>query len=294
MDTSPIVCKYEITQINSYDQISYYPYLSEKIVGSIIKNLLEANANDEHFEKLLSELCKSRCDNHIFCIKSLLESNKISSKGKYNSFVHVCANGWIEIFNLLLENMNVDLDTDINLSENNCRALACASSNGHIEIVKLLLKDQNILNNINCDDGFALQMALSNGYYDIGKLLLDNYKMATIKFDTTIKQCLLNGFDKCIKLLLLDPRIDLNDKIGWILTEASIHKRTSIVKLLLEDEKLKLMNPSLAICAAIDNDDVQILQLLFKYFDVGTRYIDTYRKYALNQESKNAVIFFKQ
>jgi ankyrin repeat protein len=150
-------------------------------------------------------------------------------------------------------------------------ALACASKNGHLETVKLLL-DQGA--NVNSKDrfgNFALVLATSGRYIEIVRLLLDqgaNVDSKDNEGDPVLQIASKNGYTEIVRLLLdRGANIDLKDDSYnfTALMYASIKGRTEIVQLLLNwgaDTSLKNTNGKTALCIASFHDHNKIVALL--------------------------------
>ena len=143
--------------------------------------------------------------------------------------------GHKEIVKLLLKyNANVDIqDSD------EWTALMWASLGGHKEIVKLLLEDHNANVDIQDSDGWtALMIASSYGHKEIVKVLLDHNAKIDIQSNyygvTALMWASRNGHKEVVKVLLdHNANVDIQDNDGWTaLMYASRHGYEKIVKLL--------------------------------------------------------------
>ena len=94
--------------------------------------------------------------------------------------IHASSEGHTEVVKLLL-----DCDAPINMQNNDgLSALMCASCNGHTEVVSLLL-DHNAQVNMQENDGwFALMHASSEGHTEVAKLLLDRDAQVNMQKNT--------------------------------------------------------------------------------------------------------------
>lgn len=81
-----------------------------------------------------------------------------------------CANGQIEIVNLLLARVNP--------AAKNSLALRQACHYGHLDIVKLLLRDKRV--NPAAADNLAYYYAYERGYYKIADLLLKDNRVQEV------------------------------------------------------------------------------------------------------------------
>lgn len=135
---------------------------------------LELAAGNGHLEvvKFLSEngpvsdraLLISSGRNHFKIVKFLLEKNK---QNVYinESLIIASEHGYTKIVKLLLEQVGVNVNAE------NGKALKKASANGHLEVVKLLIKNGA---NVNVSNSSPLVSASWHGHLEIVKLLLKN------------------------------------------------------------------------------------------------------------------------
>jgi ankyrin repeat protein len=104
------------------------------------------------------------CENgQLDIVKDLL--SKCVDPSDCNNAAICCAshNGHLEVVKLLLTNKRVDP------SDCNNYAIRFASINGHIEVVKLLLQDSRV--DPSAYNNFALHLASFKGHYEVVKLL---------------------------------------------------------------------------------------------------------------------------
>ena len=117
---------------------------------------------------------------------------------KFSQFLSACETGSVDMVASLIE--LVDPQAECN------EAIQYASQNGHIDIVRLLLKDPRVdpsdLKN------YAIQLASQNGHIDVVRLLLD------------------------------DPRVDPSDDNNLAIQYASEYGHIDVIKLLLDDSRV--------------------------------------------------------
>ena len=147
--------------------------------------------------------------------------NRCSSSG-FTPLDSACSivsisNGHLDVVKLLLgaEGINVNQATNDGVT-----ALYIASENGHLELMKLLLDAEGInVNEARNDGATALYMASQNGHSNAVKLLLVaegvNYNQHTKRNQTPLNIASYNGHVEIVRLLLQQPNIDLNKKDDW-------------------------------------------------------------------------------
>lgn len=129
-------------------------------------------------------------------------------------------NGFLETVKLLLQDERVDP------SSNNNYCIKLASANGHTEIVEILLQDPRI--NPSAGDNYALKMAVKNGHWEIAKMLLHDARVdAPGMFGYGIKSILGSHHFDYIKMILLDMLVKV-DSICTPFVELSLQYRQDI------------------------------------------------------------------
>ena len=118
----------------------------------------------------------------------------------------------------------------------------------YLKIVKILFKNININP---FDNGFIIEQIFHNRYNKIIKLLL---KDTRIDYDIMILSASQWGYPKIVKLLLKHKEINFSINDNWALKIAVINNNYKIVKLLLKDGR---SNPT------IENN--YIIQYAFKH-----------------------------
>jgi ankyrin repeat protein len=146
-------------------------------------------------------------------------------------------NGHVEVVKLLLKK-----EADVNAPDlSGGTPLHQASKNGHVEVIKLLLKKEADVNALNCLGSTPLHRASGNRHVEVVKLLLDkeaDVNAANKEGLTPLHQASENGHVEVIKLLL-DKEADVNaanNEGSTPLTIASGNGHVEIVKLLLDKE----------------------------------------------------------
>jgi ankyrin repeat protein len=147
--------------------------------------------------------------------------------------VTACRTGDISTVQRLL-----DQGVDVNVNVKGWAPVTVASFNNHLEIVKLLLDRNAIVDNPNASNrSTALQWASNFGHTDVVKLLLDrdaNVDFMDYDGDTALINASRAGRIECVQLLLnKGARVDFkNDNLKTALDLAQAEGHTEIVKLL--------------------------------------------------------------
>ena len=148
----------------------------------IVRALLSAGANpmpssiwpDDNTNPLFI----AAANGYIEIVKLFLAQKSIdfNCKGTRNMTVLIMAvlRGQLEVVNLLLSKLNIRKTLlEVKAEINGQTALMFAASNGHVEIVKELLKAGANINKQSCTEGLtALMLAAENGHIAVIKLLL--------------------------------------------------------------------------------------------------------------------------
>ncbi len=139
-----------------------------------VKDLMKGKSDEDilkSIDNLSSEelLKKSINNNYLNGVKIALEKGADPSQG-YNYAIRIASlNGHLEIVKLLLK------DERINPSDNRNDAINFASENGHTEIIKLLLQDPRV--DPSEYSNYAIRLASENGHLEIVKLLLNDSRV---------------------------------------------------------------------------------------------------------------------
>lgn len=104
---------------------------------------------------------------HLKIVQLLLSDFRVESQSCHNALVIACASGQIDVVNLLLARVNP--------AAKNSLALRQACHYGHVEIVKLLLRDKRV--NPAAAENLAYYYAYERGYYKIAELLLKDTRV---------------------------------------------------------------------------------------------------------------------
>ena len=162
------------------------------------------------------------------------------------------------------------------------RGFMYACSNGHTEIVRLLLKESRIdINKENSDGETGFMLACENGHPEIVSLLLGDSRIDVHKTAECVRvplsSALQRGHHETVALLLMDARIDTKG----LLSEAQISTElmegflgacekghTEIVRLLLKDSRIDANNSNphrwTGFMLACSNGHTEIVRLLLE------------------------------
>jgi len=191
-------------------------------------------------------------------VKRLLDQGVDPTDGNNNAIISASTNGHTEVVKLLLQDERVDPTTYDN------HAIRMASIDGYTQVVKLLLQDERV----DPSDGNnnAIRMASTNGHTDIVKLLLQDERVDPTTYDNhAIRMSTQNGHTDVVKLLLQDQRADPGDMDNYAIIGASEKGHTDIVKLLLQDERVDPSDGNnYAIRIASNNGHTEVVKLLLQ------------------------------
>jgi ankyrin repeat protein len=136
-------------------------------------------------------------------------------------------------------------------------ALTDACSNGHTDIVQLLLADPRI--DPSLYDDVAIRFAASEGHLDIVSLLLQDERVDPSAYDDeALMEACAEGHVHVVERLLLDDRVDPTSEDGHALLAASRKGYTDIVKLLLQDDRVEWEDGFLVACTEGQTDTVRV------------------------------------
>eukprot|EP00981_Chlorochromonas_danica_P008738 scaffold2302_cov209-Ochromonas_danica.AAC.2 len=200
---------------------------------------------------------------HVAVVKYLLADNKVDVM-KANEVLL-----WLVVVFIEMLDANVIIPYEIT-------PFCAACSGGHVEIVKLLLSDSRVDQDIVKADyrqTTPFSAACSSGHWEVVKLLLADSRVDVNKVDQDgfspfYNACLL-GHMEVVKLLLADNRVDVNqvEQVnGWSpLYVSCFGCGWKLVRLLLEDSRVDVNKATKDGTTPLDVvDDKEIIQLLKK------------------------------
>ena len=161
-------------------------------------------------------------------------------------------NGHLYVVRYLLKDKRVDP------SHMNNYAIRFSSENGHTDVVRELLKDPRV--DPSADTNYAIGFASQYGHIDVVRELLKDPRVDPSDIDNyAIRWSSDNGHLEVVKELLKDPRVDPNDNDNESIIWASTNGHIEVVRELLKDPRV---DPS-------DQDNSSIRDALeFGYIDV--------------------------
>jgi hypothetical protein len=168
------------------------------------------------------------------------------------------SNGHADIVEVLLQDGRADptaYDND---------AIQWASSHGHADVVKLLLQDGRA--DPTADNNLAIRSASKNGHVDVVKLLLqDGRADPRAQNNYALRWACNYRYIKVLEALLQDGRADPTANNNDALETASRNGHADVVKVLLQDKRVDpTANDNIAIYLAKENGHSDVVELLLK------------------------------
>lgn len=188
---------------------------NDKILDVILKSYPRLETVKEVDSKKFISLISAASSNNIPIMQFLLANgcniNHTNDVGQ-TALIEAASNGHTEVVQMLLEKEEID----INLVDTKGRSpLHCAAKNGHTEIVQTLLKMDRI--DINLVDSYgtsALILAAKIGHSQVVQMLLEKEEIKVNLVDSNKRSALLcvaeNGHTEIVQTLLKMDRIDIN------------------------------------------------------------------------------------
>ena len=100
------------------------------------------------------------------------------------------------------------------------KSLCYASMNGHLEVVRVLLKDSRV--DPSADNNQAIQFASENGHLEVVRELLKDSRVdPSANNNYAIQDASENGHLEVVRELLKDSRVDPSADNNWAIREAS-------------------------------------------------------------------------
>ena len=154
-----------------------------------------------------------------------------------NNYAIRCAshNGHLDVVKLLLTYPKVDPTADDNY------AIQWASHNGHLEVAKLLLTLPKV--DPSADDNYAIRSSSRMGHLEVVKLLLTLPKVDPSADDNAAIRCASrNGNLDVVKLLLTRPEVDPGARNNAAIHEAGLYGHREVIEVLKEHSRMSGMN----------------------------------------------------
>jgi len=115
-------------------------------------------------------------------------------------------------------------------------AITKASMNGHVEVVRLLLKDNRV--DPSANDNGAIIWASTRGHYKVVEMLINDKRVDPSARDNEAFKC-ASRHVKVMELFLRDKHMNLSAQdIMYVFKVASKGGHVEVVKLLLKDERV--------------------------------------------------------
>jgi ankyrin repeat protein len=222
---------------------------------NIMKNIYFEDITDDEFRySSMYNYNKSYKNNKYLPI--ILQDMYKYSYEKYevfdNLFVYACSNG----YNAVVCNILSNIGSNLNINFDNNKAFRMACTNGHTNIVKMLLElkgNLSICVNVNNDEGF--RKACENGHIEIVNMLLELTEEllvdANINDDECFRMACKNGHIKIVrKLLKLKNRhVNVHALNNYALTHASANNHIDVVNLLMNLDGKRKWSYNINMCS---------------------------------------------
>lgn len=166
---------------------------------------------------------------YVEILKLLLDKFKCLELHKPKTisiFAIACQKGNVEVVKVLLNDSRFD---SLNSKE---LGLELASCTGHVEIVKLLLKTNDLLVRASPDKSIALRNAAYNGHHEIVELLLKD-KGVQIHNKDFVLQLFAGGYAEMVKTSLADKKINVEDRLDSLVKSAIVDRKIEFLKLVV-------------------------------------------------------------
>jgi hypothetical protein len=152
--------------------------------------------------------------------------------------------------------------SNIDISAYDNRAIKWASSQGHADIVHLLLSDPRV--NPAASDNYALKLASYFGHVAVVQLLLSDPRVNPAADDNyALKTASENGRAALVQLLLSDPRVNPAANDNYAIKLASEYGHAAAAQLLLADPRVDpAAHNNYAIKWASNNGHAAVVELL--------------------------------
>ena len=229
--------------------------------------LLKEHADIDDIRAKVVMLMLASINGHTDIVKLLFKEIDVQSEGIQLALMFASYYGNVEIVQCLKERVGVKIQ-----DESEMTAIMCASSNGHPQVVELLLKDNGDVNAQNENGWTALMKASQNGHTQVVELLLKEH--ADINFQTNDGATAFmlaseSGHTQVVELLLKDHaeiNLQTNDGVTALLV-ACQNGHTQVVELLLKEHaniNLQTNDGTTALMLVSKNGHFQIVELLLK------------------------------
>ncbi|RKP16014.1 hypothetical protein ROZALSC1DRAFT_25765 [Rozella allomycis CSF55] len=182
---------------------------------------------------------------HSDCLHSILHLDYDKLSGRLLS-VDVCSDFICHEENFARATAFLDYVTKrTNLRQNVNYALQFACNHGFTEHVLLMTQGMNVGRNrrvrpnLSAGSNYAIRMAASNGHIRLVRHLIRKSRVVpSDRKKCAIQRAASNGHAKIVKLLLDDVRVDPSDCNNYAIRWAASKGRAEVVKLLLGDVKV--------------------------------------------------------
>ena len=204
-------------------------------------------------------------NNEADLLETLLKDPTVDPSANNNEAISWASkNGHVEIVQMLLDDARVDAtDKNWNHSDFPYDAVEMACMEGHFEVVALLLSDPKIKKNAGYTQ--CLVRAATNGHADIVSLLLANNVIDPSK--TAIHHASVGGHADVVRVLLAESTLDPADFAGIAIKFSARDGHEDVVRVLLADPRVDptvgdSVGSNAALRLAIENGREGVVELL--------------------------------
>ena len=193
----------------------------------------------------------------------------IKGKIDINSIIEVSQYGFLDEVKRLIQQ-----GVDPSDAEN--QAIRLSSMYGHLDVVKLLLKDPRV--DPSDDSNEAIRLASENGHTDVVKELLKDPRVdPSDKNNFAIRSVSFNGYVEVVKELLKDPRVDPSDLGNGSIRWSSENGHIDVVRELLKDPRVSPSDMNnYAIRLSSEEGHIEVVRELLKDPRVDPSDIDNF------------------
>jgi ankyrin repeat protein len=178
----------------------------------------------------------------------------------YLAFRTACKKGHVEIVKLLLKEPDIDPSADYNY------AIKWASSNNHVQVLRLLLNDGRA--NPGANMQLAIRLACKYSHIESVALLLQDSRVdASVEYNQCIREAAMKGRNEIVEQLLQNNEVNPADRDNFALRAACLNGHIKCVTILLQDGRVDASDENYqALQWSIEKKHVDIVRMLVDFF----------------------------